>query len=80
MPCVRGCCPTPRAHFRSVNLTSDILVGGNKADQVLRKDLDAYKRLTDDGLEPNRIDGCYEKEVRGVDRHVIEGTPAGVME
>jgi hypothetical protein len=48
-------------------------VEGNRRDAVLRRDLDAYKRLTDDGLEPKRIDGCAQLEATDAPRHVIEG-------
>lgn len=65
-----------KTHLRSVALPSNKLVEVNKREQILAKDLGAYKRLTDDGLEPNRIDGCHKLESTGASAARIEGRPA----
>lgn len=36
----------------------------NQKDKVLEKDLDAYKRLRQEGLQPQAIDGSAEVEKR----------------
>lgn len=36
----------------------------NQKDKVLEKDLDAYKRLRNEGLQPKAIDGSAEVEKR----------------
>jgi len=36
----------------------------NQKDKVLEKDLDAYKRLRQEGLQPKSIDGSAEVEKR----------------
>lgn len=41
-------------------------------EQVLRKDLDAYKRLRHDGLQPKKIDGSAEVEKRVESQHDID--------
>lgn len=80
--CVRGCCegPTPGAaqaqHYRSVTLATANLVIQNRRDRKLARDLHAYKSLTEDGLEPKRIDGMAELVARDAPAHVIEGRPA----
>lgn len=61
MSCPRGCCPDYRTHVRGVN------VGGfptqvTMTERKWDKDMDAFKRLTDDGLNPGRLDGAYVME------------------
>ena len=61
MSCPRGCCPDYKTHIRGIN------VGGFPTDTTLTerkwdKDMPAYKRLYDSGLNPARIDGAYVME------------------
>ena len=61
MSCQRGCCPDYKTHIRGIN------VGGFPTDTTLTerkwdKDMPAYKRLYDSGLNPARIDGAYVME------------------
>lgn len=42
---------------------------------MLSKDLAAYKRLTESGLEPAQIDGCHRLETTGASAAQIEGRP-----
>jgi hypothetical protein len=41
-------------------------------DKVLHKDLDAYKRLRQEGLQPKRIDGSAELERRAEEPWQVE--------
>lgn len=56
--------------------------GGARAAQVnltekqWDRDMDAYKRLRKDGLQPVKIDGCSLVESLATDRRQIEGIPA----
>ncbi len=43
-----------------------------KKDRVLDKDLDAYKRLRRDGVQPRKIDGCANAEKRAEEKWQIE--------
>jgi len=39
---------------------------------VLEKDLDAYKRLRDDGIQPRKIDGAANVEARATEKWQAE--------
>ncbi len=41
-------------------------------DRVLEKDLDAYKRLRDDGIQPRKIDGAANVEARATEKWQAE--------
>jgi len=69
---VRGCFADKA---RGVSIRSDSTAQVIAADRTLSKDLDAYKRLRDDGLQPPRIDGSAEREKLG-QRHEIEQKPS----
>lgn len=61
MSCPRGCCPDYKTHIRGINIGSfptDTTLTERKWD----KDMPAYKRLYDDGLNPAKIDGAYVME------------------
>lgn len=72
-PCPRGCCRSARDHFRSIRTIGEGTRHENRRERTLSKDLAAYRSLTEDGLEPKRIDGCAELVGRDAPRHVIEG-------
>ena len=44
----------------------------NEKDRVLDKDLAAYKRLRDDGLQPKNIDGSATVEARANEKWQVE--------
>jgi hypothetical protein len=44
----------------------------NHKDKVLEKDLDAYKRLRQEGLQPKAIDGSAEVEKRAEHKWQVE--------
>lgn len=46
-----------------------------RSDAQLSKDLDAYKRLRRDGLQPPRVDGSADREARAGAAHEVESKP-----
>ena len=44
----------------------------NEKDRVLDKDLDAYKRLRQDGVQPRKIDGSANVEKRAEEKWQVE--------
>lgn len=67
------CCSSWAEHFRSIGTIGETTRHHNRRDTQLSRDLGAYKRLTEDGFEPARIDGCAQLEARQAPRHEIEG-------
>jgi hypothetical protein len=41
-------------------------------ERLLDRDLDAYKRLRGDGVQPRQIDGSARVEARADERHQVE--------
>lgn len=71
MACVRGCCPDYRTHVQGVR------IGGFPTQTTLTerqwdKDMPAYKRLVQDGLQPRQIDGAALAEQNAVHEKEIE--------
>lgn len=81
MACSRGCCPSRGEHYRSLRYFKAALGPLHDKDRQLSKDLGAYKRLTESGLEPQRIDGCHHWERTDAPAHEIEGRlPDGIYD
>jgi hypothetical protein len=74
MSCSRGCCPDQRSHFRSVAVAR-VLVEGNRADQKVARDRDAYRELKAQGYQPKRLDGAHELARDARSAAEIEGRP-----
>jgi hypothetical protein len=60
LSCARGCCPTQRDHYRSLVFgvapaESDKFKGGYT--RKFDADMDAYRQLRRDGVQPDRVDG-----------------------
>jgi hypothetical protein len=60
MPCSRGCCPTQRDHYKSIVFgtppaESDKFAGGYT--KTFDADMDAYRQLRKDGVQPPKVDG-----------------------
>lgn len=72
MTCERGCCPSPREHYRSLvfNKTGQGTV--HDRERKLGADLASYKRLRDNGLQPPRIDGCSVLEKHAATKTEVE--------
>lgn len=69
MTCTRGCCPTQRDHYRSVGFGASATpyrrpeaMSKVAMENRWQKDMPAYKRLREDGLQPPQIDGCGQLE------------------
>lgn len=65
MPCSRGCCDSPREHYLSVSISADALPTKSAPVSAINirekrwgKDMDAYRRLRKEGLQPQGVDGC----------------------
>lgn len=50
----------------------------NKTAKNWDKDMPAYKRLRQNGLQPRTIDGAAEVEKRATEKWQVEGTPPPV--
>ena len=48
------------------------IVKGSKGEKKLAKDMDAYKRIRKQGLQPKTIDGCAELEAKANNRLEVE--------
>lgn len=71
MSCPRGCCDDYRTHIRGINIGSfpDAIT---YTERKWDKDMPAYKRLVEDGIQPPKIDGCYTMEREAVYAEEIE--------
>lgn len=71
MTCSRGCCPTQGEHYRSL-----VIAGAPSAKTMEQRrddaDMDAYKRLRKDGLQPRGIEGSAALEKAAFTRNEIE--------
>jgi hypothetical protein len=76
MSCARGCCPTQAEHYRSVQLDlgdlSPEVADTNRREKELALDRDAYKRLRNDGLQPNDVTGSAHLEKHVQDQIEID--------
>ncbi len=68
--CPRGCCPDYRSHLKSVALG----VTSEQAMQVRQSDRDmhAYKRLVQSGVQPKQVGGSYELERGAASKFEVE--------
>lgn len=71
MSCPRGCCPDYRTHIRGINIGS-FPTPTTYHERKLELDRDAFKRLSDDGLEPGRLNGAYVMERSAKNEREIE--------
>lgn len=64
MPCTKGCCDTQREHWLSVGIAPSATPTRSGAAQInatedqWSKDMDAYKSMRRQGLQPRGIDGA----------------------
>lgn len=82
MTCGKPCaCPTYRDHLLSVNLSATAtptrtghaeVVTTNRKELQLGQDLDAYKRLRNDGIQPVHTRGSADVEQRAQCRQQVE--------
>lgn len=71
MSCPRGCCEDYKEHLRGVRI-GGFPTGPSLTERKWDKDMPAYKRLREDGLQPPRIDGSYVMEQNAVHEKEIE--------
>lgn len=77
-------CPDYRTHIRGVNIGS-FPTAPTLTERRWDKDMPAYKRLVEDGLQPPRIDGSAaiernaENEVEVTRGHAIDKETLAVM-
>jgi hypothetical protein len=60
--CERGCCPSPKEHYKSLRFLDTGVGSYHQKDKQLAKDRDAYKRLRQEGLQPPHLDGSAKLE------------------
>jgi hypothetical protein len=70
MSCPRGCCATYREHITSITLHGPSQ--RRQADRQEALDMDAYKRLRRNGVQPKQIAGCAELERGASTTHEVE--------
>jgi len=75
MSCVRGCCPSPAEHYKSLSYVDHGQGSYHTKDRQLGKDRDAYKRLRQNGLQPKRVDGSARVEQTANTTAQVEGRP-----
>ena len=61
MSCPRGCCPDYKTHIRGVNIGSTP-TQVTYTERKWEKDMDAFKSMVDQGLNPGRLEGAYVME------------------
>jgi hypothetical protein len=69
MSCARGCCATRREHYQSIVIGADRtkpMSNGYTLDfeRQEQRDMEAYKRLRKQGLQPPNWTGCAALEQR----------------
>lgn len=62
MTCAKGCCPSPREHYRSLRFLDTGKGSYHQKDKELARDRDAYKRLRNEGLQPKSVNGAHKLE------------------
>ena len=93
MPCTKGCCESNRDHWLSVGIApsatptrSGRAAEINATEDQWSRDMDAYKELRRQGLQPRRIDGADELAATASDPLEVEmgrtlpGSPKEIRE
>jgi hypothetical protein len=75
MSCVKGCCPSPAEHYKSLTFVDHGQGSYHQKDRQLTKDRDAYKRLRNQGLQPRTVDGSHRVEATAKTEAQVEGRP-----
>ncbi len=61
MSCPRGCCIDYRTHINGISIGS-LPTPTTLTERKWDKDMAAFKRLSDEGLNPGKLDGAYVME------------------
>lgn len=81
MACARGCCPSPRDHYKSIRLGAKATPTKASAQETIAteerqkrwdRDMPAYARLRAEGLQPPQIDGSAELEAKARSKTEVE--------
>ena len=93
MSCTKGCCPTNRDHWMSVGISPSATptrsrgaVEINNREKQWTTDMDAYKAMRRQGLQPRSIDGADRLAATASDPLEIEmgrtlpGSPKEIRE
>lgn len=70
--CERGCCPSPKEHYRSLRFVAKGEGTLHERDRQFQRDREAYRRLRQNGLQPPRIDGCAVVEQYATTKEEVE--------
>lgn len=62
MTCARGCCESFADHIRGIQFSGWTAQEHRQADRSLTIDLDAYKRMRDQGYRPGKTKGARNLE------------------
>lgn len=76
MACAKGCCDTQREHYKSIVFGSVVTKEGTKA---FDSDMDAYKRLRGDGVQPAAVEGSAFLERTASTVAQAESRPEGTL-
>lgn len=85
MACPKGCCVDYKTHIQGINIGS-FPTYDSLREAKLDRDMCAYKRLVDDGLNPPTVDGAHaiEQNARSVREvelgHAIDPETASIMD
>lgn len=78
-PCSRGCCSSFAEHVRSVAFAPSTMpnrhpnaVEKNRMEARWERDMPAFKRLCESGVEPTTTEGCADMEARAETRVEVE--------
>jgi hypothetical protein len=71
MSCARGCCPDSKTHYKSLRIGTDrnrpFKNGWTlNSERQEARDIDAYKRMRAQGLQPADYSGCEQLEKHAV--------------
>lgn len=61
MTCRKGCCPDYRTHIANISIGS-FPTQTTYTERKWDKDMGAFKRMADEGLNPGRLEGAYVME------------------
>lgn len=71
-PCSRGCCPSQAEHYRSLVYSKAGIGTKHDRERKLSADMEAYRRLRKQGLQPPRIDGASVTEKHATTKAEVE--------
>lgn len=79
MPCARGCCPSPAAHFRTLTLVGTSSFSRSR-EREFDRDQAAYRRLRANGVTPRTPVGAARLEATARTAAEVERRPPVLLE